>query len=127
MKKLIFTSVMILSLGCLSAKAQQGFFTDLNERQEVVVDSLTKIYTSKLVLTGDQEMLFSQKLGEYYLKKQEKRKEMNGVAKLDALNELSMQENGEMRDILTDEQFDLYTRIKASIQPLDVVTVADKN
>ena len=120
-------ALVFITVGCLSAKARQGILLDLTQEQEVVTDSLAAIYATKLVLTGEQELMFKQKLGEYLVKKKELKKKVEGINKLNALQELSLQENGEMRDILTDEQFDLYTRIKPSIQPLEVIQVADDN
>ncbi|MAZ28467.1 MAG: hypothetical protein CL868_15490 [Cytophagaceae bacterium] len=125
--KQIVMALVFITVGCLSAKAQQGILLDLTQEQEVVTDSLAAIYATKLVLTGEQELMFKQKLGEYLVKKKELKKKVEGINKLNALQELSLQENGEMRDILTDEQFDLYTRIKPSIQPLEVIQVADDN
>ena len=95
-------------------------------KQDSIINSLTDRYTEKLVLTGKQETIFKEKLQTFYLEKEQLRKEMQGKDKLRALYELGQQENGEMRDVLTEEQFNLYLRIKPSLQPLEELDVKMK-
>ena len=95
--------------------------------QDSIINSLTQNYTEKLVLTGKQEVIFKEKLQTFYLEKEQLRQEMKGKDKLRALYELGKQENGEMRDVLTQEQFDLYLRIKPSLQPLEELSMKIQN
>ncbi|WP_031425614.1 hypothetical protein [Flavimarina sp. Hel_I_48] len=95
--------------------------------QDSIINSLTQNYTEKLVLTGKQEVIFKEKLQTFYLEKEQLRQEMKGEDKLRALYELGKQENGEMRDVLTQEQFDLYLRTKPSLQPLEELSMKIQN
>ena len=96
-------------------------------KQDSVIDSLTESYTEKLALTGKQEVIFKQKLQQYFLDKEQLRQEMRGKDKLRALYELGLQENGEMGNVLTAEQLNLYLRLKPSLQPLEELDVRMKN
>jgi len=109
-----------------------AFFGELHAQvpsrtQDSIINSLTQNYTQKLVLTGKQEVIFKEKLQTFFLEKEQLREEMKGKDKLKALYELGKQENGEMRDVLTQEQFDLYLRIKPSMQPLEEIDIKRKN
>lgn len=95
--------------------------------QDSIINNLTQNYTEKLVLTGKQEVIFKEKLQTFYLEKEQLRQEMKGKDKLKALYELGKQENGEMRDVLTQEQFDLYLKIKPSLQPLEELSMKIQN
>ncbi|MGB3774891.1 MAG: hypothetical protein WA951_06505 [Leeuwenhoekiella sp.] len=97
------------------------------QKQDSIINTLTENYTQKLVLTGKQEVIFKEKLQSYYLEKETLRKEMRGENKLKALYDLGKQEDGAMRNVLTQEQFDLYLRIKPSLQPLEEISLKKKN
>lgn len=92
-------------------------------KQDSIINSLTESYTEKLVLTGKQEVIFKETLQTFFLEKEKLRQEMRGKDKLRALYELGKQEDGEMRNVLTNEQLDLYLRLKPSLQPLEELDV----
>lgn len=96
-------------------------------KQDSIINSLTESYTEKLALTGKQEVIFKETLQRFFLDKEQLRQEMRGKDKLRALYELGKQENGEMRNVLTNEQLDLYLRLKPSLQPLEELDLKMKN
>jgi len=96
-------------------------------KQDSIINSLTESYTEKLALTGKQEVIFKETLQRFFIDKEQLRQEMRGKNKLRALYELGKQEDGEMRNVLTNEQLDLYLRLKPSLQPLEELDVRMKN
>lgn len=97
---------------------QDTYFQNMPPAIEAKADSLSTIYSQKLMLTGKQELQFKQKLAAFLMRKKAIKKELSGKEKLDVLYKLGEEENAEMRDVLTQEQFDLYVRLKPSVQPL---------
>lgn len=96
-------------------------------KQDSIINSLTESYAEKLVLTGKQEVIFKETVQTFFLEKERLRQEMRGKDKLRALYELGKQEDGEMRNVLTNEQLDLYLRLKPSLQPLEELDVKMNN
>lgn len=113
--------LLLFVLFSLTAHAQDTFVQKTTAGQDSVSNSLTAEYNKKLALTGKQELLFKKKLTEFLIEKDKVENSLNGKKKLDVLYKIGQQENGEMRDILTREQYDLYLRIKPSLQPLEKV------
>ncbi len=96
-------------------------------KQDSIINNLTESYTEKLALTGKQEIIFKEILQRFFLDKEQLRQEMRGKDKLRALYELGLQENGEMGNVFTAEQLNLYLRLKPSLQPLEELDVRMKN
>ena len=96
----------------------QDYFHDLSPDIETQATALVQNYTDKLILTEQQELIFQQKIGEFLVRKEKINSQLMGREKLEALKEINREENLEIQEILTPEQFDLYVRLKPSIQPL---------
>ena len=116
MKKLI----LILSFAFLglTAQAQIQYIEEKPQYIEKQADSLTKIYTKKLWLTPKQDLLFKSNVADYLIKREEIKKNYKGKKMLDQLYIVSKEESGSMSEVLTEYQFELYEKIKPSIQPL---------
>ncbi|HBT08174.1 MULTISPECIES: hypothetical protein [Leeuwenhoekiella] len=116
MKKLI----LILSFAFLglTAQAQIQYIEEKPQYIEKQADSLTKIYTKKLGLTPKQDLLFKSNVADYLIKREEIKKNYKGKKMLDQLYIVSKEESGSMSEVLTEYQFELYEKIKPSIQPL---------
>ena len=116
MKKLI----LILSFAFLglTAQAQIQYIEENPQYIEKQADSLTKIYTKKLGLTPKQDLLFKSNVADYLIKREEIKKNYKGKKMLDQLYIVSKEESGSMSEVLTEYQFELYEKIKPSIQPL---------
>jgi len=116
MKKL----VLILSFAFLglTAQAQIQYIEEQPQYIEKQADSLTKIYTKKLGLTPKQDLLFKSNVADYLIKREEIKKNYKGKKMLDQLYIVSKEESGSMSEVLTEYQFELYEKIKPSIQPL---------
>ena len=116
MKKLI----LILSFAFLglTAQAQIQYIEEQPQYIEKQADSLTKIYTKKLGLTPKQDLLFKSNVADYLIKREEIKKNYKGKKMLDQLYIVSKEESGSMSEVLTEYQFELYEKIKPSIQPL---------
>ncbi|HEA29109.1 MAG TPA: hypothetical protein ENH91_03805 [Leeuwenhoekiella sp.] len=117
-KKISVFTVFVMCSFCGSLYAQIA-----TVQQDSIINTLTESYTEKLALTGKQEVIFKEKLQTFFMEKEQLRQEMRGKDKLKALYELGKQENGKMRNVLTEEQFDLYLRLKPSLQPLEELHV----
>ena len=116
MKKL----VLILSFAFLglTAQSQIQYIEEQPQYIEKQADSLTKIYTKKLGLTPKQDLLFKSNVADYLIKREEIKKNYKGKKMLDQLYIVSKEESGSMSEVLTEYQFELYEKIKPSIQPL---------
>ncbi|MGB5943493.1 MAG: hypothetical protein WBG71_11485 [Leeuwenhoekiella sp.] len=121
MKTIQTLGLITMLLLSFNSFAQDTIFQNIDEETEKVADSLTAVYNDKLSLTTKQELLFEKKVTEFLEKKADIEMRMNGKAKLDALYKIGVQESGEMRDILTGPQYDLYLKLKKSIQPVSRV------
>ena len=85
---------------------------------EKQADSLTQIYSKKLGLTPKQDLLFKTNIGDYLVLREEVEKKYKGTEKLNELYKVSKKESGSMSEVLTEQQFELYEKIKSSIQPI---------
>lgn len=124
LKKSKMRTIQLIALFVLCAtgvQAQDTFYQNMPLDIEREADSLTIIYSKKLGMTAKQDLLFKKKLAAFLMQKERVKEEYSGKRKLDALYTLGGEENAEMSDILTEEQFDLYKRLKATMQPLAVV------
>ena len=113
MKTLLSTMLVLFSVCAINA--QSAVLSDVDHKTEQKAKDLTAEYTDKLALTSKQQLLMQQKIGQFLEKRDEIEQKLAGREKLDMLLSMSQQENAEMRDILTQEQYDLYVRLKSSI------------
>ncbi|WP_273017177.1 hypothetical protein [Leeuwenhoekiella blandensis] len=116
MKKLIL--LLTFAVLGLTAQAQIQYIEEKPQYIEKQADSLTKIYTKKLGLTPKQDLLFKSNVADYLIKREEIKKNYKGKKMLDQLYIVSKEESGSMSEVLTEYQFELYEKIKPSIQPL---------
>ena len=122
MKSLIIFFMMFTAA---IVNAQDTYMQKTSLKQDSIAKNLTATYTDKLALSGKQQLLFQKKVEQFLIEKQKIENDMSGKVKLDALYKIGQEENAEMRDVLTQEQYDLYVRIKPSIQPLEKVNLKD--
>ena len=116
MKKLIL--LLTFAVLGLTAQAQIQYIEEKPQYIENQAESLTKIYTKKLGLTPKQDLLFKSNVADYLIKREEIKKNYKGKKMLDQLYIVSKEESGSMSEVLTEYQFELYEKIKPSIQPL---------
>lgn len=118
MKKVLF--LLMLSLG-VSAYAQDPFLQKSDPEAQEQAIQITDQYNKQLALTGEQTLLFQQKVEEFLIRRNEIENQVEGREKLDLLRKLQNEETAEMQDILTRPQLLVYKKIKSNIQPLEVV------
>jgi hypothetical protein len=82
---------------------------------------ITTEYNRELAFTGEQELLFRQKIEEFLIRKSQIEKDFNGQKKVELLSALQREETREMNDILTRLQMEFYKKVKPQIQPLKTV------
>ncbi|MBO6880274.1 hypothetical protein [Winogradskyella sp.] len=116
------TLIYILALAfTIQLSAQDPIMQKDSEALESVATSITKKYDDQLGLDGKQFTLFQKKIEEFLIREEKLHETYTGKEKLDMIYNLRKAETMEMRNILTQPQFDLYRRIKPQIQPLAVV------
>ncbi|RXG15256.1 hypothetical protein [Leeuwenhoekiella aestuarii] len=113
--------ISVLIFAGVAAQAQIQYLEQKPAHIEKTADSLTKIYSNKLGMTPKQDLLFKTNVADYLLMREQVAKEYTGKQKLDELYKASLEESGAMSEVLTEYQFELYEKIKPSIQPVDVV------
>jgi hypothetical protein len=118
MKKIIF--ILILSIS-FSAFSQDPFLQKSNPEAKAEAVRITNLYIPELSLTGEQQLLFQQKVEEFLIRRQKIEAEFKGKEKLDLLYQLQQEETDEMNDIITRPQIQVYKKIKPRIQPLETV------
>ncbi len=118
MKKLI---VLITLLIGVTAFSQDPFLQKDSDNYEMRADALTETYNAELALSSKQELLFKKKVEEFLPRYDAIRKNHEGRDKLNRIQSLGEEESAEMRNILTQPQFDLYVKMKAKIQPIGKV------
>ncbi|WP_133240859.1 hypothetical protein [Marixanthomonas spongiae] len=123
MKKLILLLTLFIGF---AAQAQDPFLQKDADDYEIRADALTETYNAELALTSKQELLFKKKIEEFLPRYDKIRQNLEGREKLNSLLSLGEEESAEMRDILTQPQFDLYVRLKEKIQPLGRVDTKQK-
>lgn len=121
MKRLLI--LIILMFSGLSVQAQELTEKEkermtLVQRVEAKADSLTKKFDAQLSMTEKQYMLFRKKAKNFMMKRRAlMARDMPTEKKNEILDTYYRQEAGEMRDILKDYQFEVYTDIRSQIQP----------
>jgi hypothetical protein len=110
--------LLLTLLFTYNLSAQDPLIQKDNEALEAVAIKITKIYDDQLGLDGKQYVLFEKKVEEYLIREENIHNNFSGEEKLDKLYKLTKAESMEMRNVLTQPQYDLYLRIKPQIQPL---------
>lgn len=101
--------------------AQDAFFQNSNENVRSEAIRITTEYNRELAFSGEQELLFRQKVAEFLIRKNEIEKAFSGQKKIDLLSALQREETREMNDILTRLQMEFYRKVKPQIQPVKTV------
>lgn len=122
MKKLLSIIVILYTV---TAFSQDPYLQKSNADAEKEAVEITEKYNLELVLSGQQKLLFQQKVEEFLIRRYKIEAEMKGVEKLDRLYLLQQEETGEMNDILTRPQLAIYKRVKPRIQPLEIAKSED--
>lgn len=118
MKFLINIFLILLTV---QVYAQDPFLQENDETIEKMAKELTETYNKQLALNGKQPLLFQKKIEEFLIRERDIRRQFRGKEMLDLIYKLRETETGEMGNILTRPQLNVYKRIKPSIQPLDIV------
>lgn len=118
MKNLV---VLVLFFISASAFSQDPFLQESNPEASKVAIKLTDEYNRDLALTGEQQVLFQQKVEEFLIRRNEIEKKYSGREKLNMLLAMQREETKEMHDILTEPQMIYYKKAKPSLQPLESV------
>lgn len=105
----------------LTGYSQDVYFQQSNPEAKKEAIEITNLYNDQLGLTGEQELLFQQKVEEFLIRRYKVENEFSGKEKLNILLGLQKEETAEMDDILTRPQLELYKTIKPNIQPLEVI------
>ena len=119
MKKLVFLLILLTSLSSFS---QDPFLQKSNPEAKKEAIKITNLYIPELALTGDEQLLFQQKVEEFLIRRYKIEAEFKGKEKLELLYQLQQMETDDMQDILTREQLEVYKKIKPRIQPLETVS-----
>ncbi|HBY68856.1 MAG TPA: hypothetical protein DEG69_14590 [Flavobacteriaceae bacterium] len=118
MKKLIVFITLFIGF---TAFSQDPFLQKDTDNYEMRADALTETYNAELALSSKQELLFKKKIEEFLPRYDAIRKNYEGRDKLNRILSLGEEESAEMRDILTQPQFDLYVKMKEKVQPIGKV------
>lgn len=125
-KNILLLFTIVLSAG--TAYGQDPFFQEGSQETEKRARALTEKYQPELVMTGTQTRLFERKVSEFLIRADKiKQTELPIKEKLQLLQELSIQENGEMANILSRPQVKRYVKIKYNIQPIAMVVDSVKS
>ncbi len=118
MKNLVRVLFLFISF---TAFSQDPFLQNSNEMAEQEAKEITNKYIPELGLTGEQTLLFQQKVEEFLIRRNKIEAEYSGKEKLNFLFQLQLEETAEMGDILTRPQLQVYKKVKPQFQPLDKV------
>ncbi|WP_439151295.1 hypothetical protein [Winogradskyella sp.] len=122
----IFTIFFTL-LFTLQLSAQDPLLQKPNETLDVIATTITKKYDDQLGLDGSQFIKFQKIVEEYLIREENIHNEFSGKEKLDLLFRLRKAESKEIRNVLTQPQYNLYIKLKPQFQPLAKIDVADDN
>ncbi len=123
-KKNIMKNLLLLItilMAPIIVMAQDTFFQNSNENVRSEAIRITTEYNRELAFSGEQELLFRQKVAEFLIRKNEIEKAFSGQKKIDLLSALQREETREMNDILTRLQMEFYRKVKPQIQPVKTV------
>lgn len=115
-----FFQMLVLFIS-FSAFSQDPYLQKPDPEATKEAKKLTDRYNLELALTGEQQLLFQQKVAEFLIRREKVEENLNGKEKLDFLFQLQEQETAEMADILTRPQLQVYKQVRTDIQPLEVV------
>lgn len=119
MKNLFSILALFISI---TAFSQDPFLQKSNPEAKKEAVKLTDRYNQELALSGDQILLFQQKVEEFLIRRQEiEAAGFAGKTKLDQLYKNQQEETADMQDILTHQQLQVYKQVKPNIQPLEIV------
>lgn len=119
--QLLFVSI-VLSFSVNLASAQTYSSVKATPAQEAKANKIVLQFDDELSLTEKQELLFQTKQAEFIavnesiLNSQRTRKEINGM-----LLALYQEQANEMKEILTQPQYDVYKKVRNKIDPLIVI------
>lgn len=119
--QLLFVSI-VLSFSVNLASAQTYSSVKATPEQEAKANKIVLQFDDELSLTEKQELLFQTKQAEFIavnesiLNSQRTRKEINGM-----LLALYQEQANEMKEILTQPQYDVYKKVRNKIDPLIVI------
>lgn len=116
---------MLILFISLAAFAQDPYLQKPNPEATKEAITLTDRYNLELALTGEQKLLFQQKVAEFLIRRQKVEENLTGKEKLDFLFQLQEEETAEMADILTRPQLQVYKEVRPDIQPLEVIKKKD--
>lgn len=122
MRTILFITIFILSTTLGRAQTTFGLTPD-NEKIEDKAKELTKKYNEQLALRAKEYLLFQKKIEEYLYLAEAIKENYKGTEMLDRLYILQEEEIGEMHNILTRIQWNLYKEIRPEIQPLARVEI----
>ncbi|WP_310991892.1 hypothetical protein [Aequorivita marina] len=114
-------ATLILLLISFSAFSQDPFLQNSNPQAKKKAVEITNKYIPELGLTGEQQLLFQQKVEEYVLRRNKLKAEFSEKEKLNLLYQLQEEETADMQDILTRPQLEVYKQVKPKFQPLEKV------
>ena len=116
MKKLILLLITVFTFQL----GQSQYRTDLagaSPRMEARADKQAKKLTKKLGLNGEQPLLVRNKLTEFYVKKQEViDADLSKEEKVDQIKALEINKLKEMRDILTQPQYEQLMEVEKEMR-----------
>ncbi|MGO3183109.1 MAG: hypothetical protein ACTIJ9_09785 [Aequorivita sp.] len=118
MKNLVGLLFLLISF---SAFSQDPFLQKSNAKAKNQAIEITNKYIPELGLTGEQQLLFQQKVEEFLIRRYKVEAELSGKEKLNLLYQLQQEETKDMQDILTRPQLEVYKQVKPNIQPLEEV------
>lgn len=119
-KKILILFTIFLS--AVAALGQDPFLQEGSQATEKRARAITENYQPELVMTGTQTRLFERKVSEFLIRADKiKQMELPIREKMQLLQELSLQENGEMANILSRPQVKRYIKVKSNIQPIAMV------
>ncbi|TXD68449.1 hypothetical protein [Aequorivita lipolytica] len=119
MKKLVAIVLLFISF---SAFSQDPYLQKSNATAKEEAVKITDNYNLELSLTGEQQLLFQQKVEEFLIRRYKVESELKGREKLTVLYQLQNEETKEMNNILTRPQLEVYKQVKPNIQPLERVS-----
>ncbi len=118
MKKILGLLVLFISFTSFS---QDPYLQESSVKAKEQAIEITNEYTPELGLSGEQQLLFQQKVEEFLIRRYKIENEISGREKLELLYQLQQEETAEMNDILTRPQLLVYKEVKPRIQPLEIV------
>ncbi|MBV7268110.1 hypothetical protein [Winogradskyella luteola] len=115
MKTLILALALLFTI---QLSGQDPIMQKDHDALENVATKITKAYDDQIGLDGSQFVPFQKIVEEYLIREETIHKNFKGRQKLDLLYNLRKAESMEIRNVLTQPQFNLYKTIKPQIQPL---------